>query len=54
VLALATPEGDAGLPPFTVLTCDNLPDNGRLVRGVRFSIFARAARFGRSPPGSTG
>jgi fructuronate reductase len=24
----------AGLPPFTVLTCDNLPENGRLVRGV--------------------
>jgi len=24
----------AGLPPFTVLTCDNLPDNGRLVRGI--------------------
>lgn len=24
----------AGLPPFTVMTCDNLPDNGRLVRGV--------------------
>ena len=24
----------AGLPPFTVLCCDNLPENGRLVRGV--------------------
>ncbi len=24
----------SGLPPFTVLTCDNLPDNGRLVRGI--------------------
>lgn len=24
----------AGLRPFTVLTCDNLPENGRLVRGV--------------------
>lgn len=24
----------AGVPPFTVLTCDNLPDNGRLVRGI--------------------
>ena len=24
----------AGVPPFTVLTCDNLPENGRLVRGV--------------------
>ncbi|ROU00352.1 mannitol dehydrogenase family protein [Histidinibacterium lentulum] len=23
-----------GHPPFTVLSCDNLPDNGRLVRGV--------------------
>lgn len=25
---------DAGLAPFTVLTCDNLPENGHLVRGV--------------------
>jgi fructuronate reductase len=24
----------AGIPPFTVLTCDNLPDNGHLVKGV--------------------
>ncbi len=24
----------AGLPPFTVLTCDNLPSNGRTVRNV--------------------
>jgi fructuronate reductase len=24
----------AGVPPFTVLTCDNLPDNGRLVKGL--------------------
>jgi fructuronate reductase len=24
----------AGTPPFTVLTCDNLPDNGRLVRRI--------------------
>ena len=24
----------AGLAPFTVLTCDNLPHNGRLARGV--------------------
>ncbi|MGO4909433.1 mannitol dehydrogenase family protein [Pseudorhodobacter sp. W20_MBD10_FR17] len=24
----------AGLAPFTVLTCDNLPENGKLVRGV--------------------
>lgn len=25
---------DRGLPPFTVLCCDNLPENGRVVRGV--------------------
>ncbi len=25
---------DAGRAPFTVLTCDNLPENGRLVRGI--------------------
>lgn len=25
---------EAGVPPFTVLSCDNLPDNGRLVWGV--------------------
>ena len=25
---------DAGLRPFTVLCCDNLPENGRVVRGV--------------------
>ena len=25
---------EAGHPPFTVLTCDNLPENGKLVRGV--------------------
>ncbi len=24
----------AGIPPFTVLTCDNLPDNGHLVKGL--------------------
>ncbi len=24
----------AGIAPFTVLTCDNLPENGRVVRGV--------------------
>lgn len=24
----------AGVPPFTVLCCDNLPDNGKVVRGV--------------------
>jgi len=32
---------DAGTPPFTVLTCDNLPENGKLVRGV-VQDFARA------------
>ena len=32
---------DAGHPPFTVLTCDNLPENGKLVRGVVLD-FARA------------
>lgn len=31
----------AGLAPFTVLTCDNLPDNGGLVRGLVLG-FARA------------
>ncbi|XDA97633.1 mannitol dehydrogenase family protein [Sulfitobacter sp. LCG007] len=31
----------AGLAPFTVLTCDNLPENGRLVRGVVLEL-ARA------------
>ncbi len=31
----------AGLPPFTVLCCDNLPDNGHVVRGVTLSL-ARA------------
>lgn len=25
---------DAGHDPFTVLTCDNLPENGKLVRGI--------------------
>lgn len=32
----------AGLPPFTVLCCDNLPDNGRVLRGV---ILDMARRF---------
>lgn len=32
---------DKGLPPFTVLCCDNLPENGRVVRGVVMD-FARA------------
>ncbi len=31
----------AGLPPFTVMTCDNLPENGRLLRGLVLD-FARA------------
>ncbi len=31
----------AGLAPFTVLTCDNLPANGRVVRGVVVSLAAR-------------
>jgi fructuronate reductase len=31
----------AGLRPFTVMSCDNLPSNGRLVRGVVLD-FARA------------
>ncbi|MDO9637298.1 MAG: mannitol dehydrogenase family protein [Pseudotabrizicola sp.] len=30
-----------GLPPFTVLTCDNLPNNGHVVRGVVLDL-ARA------------
>nr|WP_269585918.1 mannitol dehydrogenase family protein [Roseibium sp. Sym1] len=30
-----------GLPPFTVLTCDNLPDNGRLVRGIVLDLAER-------------
>lgn len=30
-----------GLPPFTVMTCDNLPDNGRVVRGVVLDLAAR-------------
>jgi fructuronate reductase len=31
----------AGVKPFTVMTCDNLPENGRVVRGVVLSL-ARA------------
>ncbi|KGF70867.1 dioxygenase [Hoeflea sp. BAL378] len=31
----------AGHPPFTVLTCDNLPENGRLVRGVVLDLARR-------------
>jgi fructuronate reductase len=30
-----------GLPPFTVLTCDNLPNNGRVVRGVVLDMATR-------------
>ncbi|WP_422370056.1 mannitol dehydrogenase family protein [Hoeflea sp.] len=32
---------DAGDPPFTVLTCDNLPENGRLVRQAVLDLAAR-------------
>lgn len=32
---------DKGLPPFTVLCCDNLPENGRVVHGVVLEL-ARA------------
>ena len=31
----------AGLPPFTVLTCDNLPGNGPMVRGVVLDLARR-------------
>lgn len=31
----------AGLPPFTVLCCDNLPENGRVVRGVVLELARR-------------
>jgi fructuronate reductase len=31
----------AGLRPFTVLSCDNLPENGRLVRGVVLDLARR-------------
>lgn len=31
----------AGLPPFTVLCCDNLPENGRVVRGVVLDLARR-------------
>ena len=29
---------EAGVPPFTVLSCDNLPDNGRTARGVAVAL----------------
>ena len=32
---------DAGLPPFTVLCCDNLPENGALLRGAVVDFSAR-------------
>lgn len=32
---------DAGAAPFTVLTCDNLPDNGTVVRGVVLDLATR-------------
>ena len=35
----------AGHPPFTVLTCDNLPENGKVVRGVVLD-FARVIDAG--------
>lgn len=31
----------AGVPPFTVLTCDNLPENGKLVRGMVLQLAER-------------
>lgn len=31
---------EAGHPPFTVLTCDNLPENGKLVRGLVLELAA--------------
>lgn len=31
----------AGLPPFTVMCCDNLPDNGKVVRGVVLDLARR-------------
>lgn len=34
---------DAGLPPFTVLTCDNLPSNGQTVRQVLLDYIALKA-----------
>ncbi|WP_108658264.1 mannitol dehydrogenase family protein [Acuticoccus kandeliae] len=33
----------AGIEPFTVLPCDNLPDNGRVVRGLLADFAARTA-----------
>lgn len=33
----------AGIPPFTVLCCDNLPENGTLLRGLLTDFARRAA-----------
>lgn len=33
----------AGVPPFTVLSCDNLPDNGPLTRGLLVDFARHAA-----------
>jgi fructuronate reductase len=33
----------AGVPPFTVLSCDNLPDNGALTRGLLVDFARHAA-----------
>jgi len=40
VRALAARQA-AGLPPFTVLTCDNLPENGRVLRRVVLALARR-------------
>ncbi len=34
---------DAGTPPFTILCCDNLPENGALVRGLILDFGGRTA-----------
>jgi fructuronate reductase len=33
----------AGLPPYTVMTCDNLPSNGHLLRGLVLDFAGRVA-----------
>jgi fructuronate reductase len=33
----------AGLPPYTVMTCDNLPSNGHLLRGLVLDFASRVA-----------
>ncbi len=35
---------DRGLPPFTVLCCDNLPENGPLLRGAVLDLAGRVSR----------